>query len=227
MRLPLASSALVHALFVAALLSRGTTHPTAKPADVAIEVDNRGCASAPAKLVEPDEATAPEEPTADVARVAQAKPQHGGIGYAPIGLDAPDLLEQIQAQIASWDGYYVAPVHTSATNKWAPDEFLSGRVPRSSIERAVSAQMHVILLCHGAGGPSSLRLGGDVRVVFVIDGHGHVSEAHEAGGTFADAAVRRCIADAFRGLTFPWPSNGAPQTVTYVVPLVGEDATAP
>jgi len=233
MRLALAASALVHTLVVAAFLPRGAPHSTTRLANVAIELEDRGPQGAPTKLdeeEESDEATPSTErlaPPADTTRVVPHREQHGGIGYAPIGHDAPDLLEEIQRQTASWDRYLVPPVHTSATNTWAPDEFLSGRVPRSYIDRAVSAQMHAILLCHGAGGPESLRLGGEVRVVFVIDGHGHVTEAHDAGGTFADAAVRRCIADAFRKLTFPWPPSGASQSVTYVIPLVGEDGDAP
>jgi hypothetical protein len=56
---------------------------------------------------------------------------------------------------------------------WAPhDEFLEGHVPRAFIERAVAAQMHPIFLCHGAGGPRSLSIGGDVRVSLSIDARG-------------------------------------------------------
>jgi hypothetical protein len=226
MRLPLASSALVHALVIATFLQRRTPHPTTGGAEFDVDLEDRNLAGAPTNLVEPIEATPNPPEDGDAARVAPDEPRRGGEGHAPIGHNAPDLLEQIQEQIGSWDGYLVPPVHTSATNKWAPDEFLSGRVPRSYIERAVNAQKHAILLCHGAGGPSSLRLSGDVRVAFVIDGRGQVTRAQDAGGSFADAAVRRCIADAFRKLSFAWPPNGVPQTLTYTIPLVGESGPA-
>ena len=151
---------------------------------------------------------------------AAREPDSNGIGHAPIGYDAPDLLEQIHRQVDSWSPYLVPPVHQKVASSWAPDdEFLHGRVPRSYIDRAVTAQKHPLSLCQGAGGPGGLSLNGDVRVAFTIDAHGRVTEAHDAGGSFPDAAVHRCVVDAFRKFTFPWPPNGKPESTSFSVSM--------
>lgn len=232
MRAPLVASVAAHAFVAALILYRGAPRP--EPRDEGeVEIDREAPAAPPpifADAVDPVTSLPAQSPASDPESRSAGRalspgppqqplpPEHEGIGHAPIGYDAPDLLEQIQRQTASWSRYLVPPVRSGAPSTWAPhDEFLEGHVPRSYIERAVTAQMHPILLCHGAGGPNTLSLDGDVRVAFTIDAHGKVIEAHDAGGSFADAAVRRCVIDAFLKLTFPWPPNGKPQTVTHTV----------
>jgi TonB family protein len=240
MRAPLVLSVAAHALVAVAVLSRGASRPDLR-ARVEVDIERETDVAVLSTLVDVEEhATSPHGPSrtpeqdsprleqrvspASERATAPAEGAHGGIGYAPIGYDSPQLLEQIQHQIASWSPYLVAPVRKGAPAAWAPhDEFLEGHVPRAFIERAVAAQMHTILLCHGAGGRGSLSLAGDVRVSFTIDPQGKVTDAHDAGGSFADAAVHRCVVDAFRKLTFPWPPNGKPQTVTHDVFMGAEE----
>lgn len=60
-------------------------------------------------------------------------------------------------------------------------------------------------VCHGAGLPQSATISGQVIVTFVIEPDGHVSGPSDAGGTFPDGAVRRCIIRAVAQLSFPRP----------------------
>lgn len=98
------------------------------------------------------------------------------------------------------------------------------RVPQSVIASVVGANMGRFHVCHSAGLPSSVEVGGDVRVRFVITPEGTVSEAHDLGGTFPDEAVRQCIVRTFLSLSFTAPPRGTPQTATYSVALTGGDA---
>jgi TonB family protein len=102
----------------------------------------------------------------------------------------------------------------------------SRRVPAAVIASVLQASTGRFHVCHGAGLPLSATISGQVLVAFVIEPDGHVSGARDAGGTFPDDAVRRCIVRAVTQLSFPKPPDGSAQQVTIPVVLQAEDAVA-
>jgi hypothetical protein len=195
-----------------------------------------------APAAEPIEVTpseeVPEAPVVEVARGVEVEPAAAapdvhprgtrldaepqrGIGQAPIGVDAPDMLEMIQRQIASWDPHLVKDTRQrgSATGEDLPDPAAAV----AAIDGVVHAQMRRFRTCHGVGLPGSIGVGGDVRVRLLIKEGGSVLGVRPAGGSFPDEAVRRCVLRAFMQLQFPPPPGGAAETVTYTVSLLAGD----
>lgn len=138
----------------------------------------------------------------------------------PIGRDAPDLLEQIQRQIASWGPRQIVRNGIRpASSDWKGNDLLRGRLPPKLIAGVVRWNLERFRACDRAAAPTTHGIVGDVRVAFVIAPDGAVVDAREVGGTFPDAAVRRCVVAAFARLTFPRPPSGKPQPVTYAIVL--------
>jgi hypothetical protein len=222
-----ASGSLVaHGLAIGLVLQRTPSRPPQPVAErSASEVDLE------APRVEEEPATAPspdgEQPTAATSppRPASHGPEEspkptGGIGYVPIGRDAPDLLEQIQRQIASWGPQQIVRNGIRpASGDWRGNDFLKGQLPPKLIAGVVRWNLERFRVCDRAAVATTHGIVGDVRVAFVITPDGAVVDARDAGGTFPDAAVRRCVVAAFARLTFPRPPNGKSQPVTYAIEL--------
>lgn len=165
--------------------------------------------------------TAVPSPPPPAGRGADESPKPtGGIGYVPIGRDAPDLLEQIQRQIASWGPReIVRNGRLPAPSRWKGNDFLRGGLRPTLIAGVVRWNLERFRACDQAPVATTHGIVGDLRVAFVIDPDGAVVHARDAGGTFPDAAVRRCVVAAFGRLTFPRPPSGKPQPVTYTMAL--------
>jgi hypothetical protein len=241
-RLAVASSFLAHAAAVALLVRPAARAPPAvvaldEAAVDTVDVDlgaepelhppERETATGLEKERAPDHAASersasPSVERAEGAERAERKPSHG-IGWVPIGVDSPDLLEQIHRQIASWDPHLVpdtrSPSRAFAAGEDRPDQLVSS----SDVDSVVRAHMRRFRICHGVGQPGSVQVGGEVRVRIVILPHGSVIEVRDAGGDFPDAAVRRCVLRAFQQLSFPRPQTGPAQTLTYTLALVAGD----
>ncbi len=164
-------------------------------------------------------AAAAPEVRAHVSR-PEAEPRPG-IGRVPMGEDAPDMLEGIHRQIASWDPHLVKDTRPRASA--AGEDLPDPAAAVAAIDGVVQTQMHRFRTCHGAGSFDSIAVGGDVRVRLLITPHGSVLDVRPAGGAFPDEAVRRCVLRAFTRLKFPPPPGGAAETVTYTVSLVAGD----
>jgi hypothetical protein len=147
-------------------------------------------------------------------------------GKVPIGHDAPDMLEQIQRQIASW-GPAPLPNHgrASVVASWTPNDFLRGRLSARLIAGVVRFHNARFRECYAAS-PSSYGQTGEVRVAFVVSPQGQVVGAHDAGGSFPNDAVRACVVAAMAKIPFPAPPSGTPQSVTYAVALPANEAPA-
>lgn len=252
---PLSSSVVAHAIAIAVLASRGAASVGAGGDDDALAVRSRLLAAIearptpveaspaldverhapPARAFRESYVRAPDSLEPEPAPVQPPRAGQRGFvvpgdsvapGWGPIGFDAPNLLEMIQRQVASWDPkavtgkYFIS--HGGASS--GPSQYPWDRVPQSVIASVVGANMGRFHVCHSAGLPSSVEVGGDVRVRFVITPEGTVSEAHDLGGTFPDEAVRQCIVRTFLSLSFTAPPRGTPQTATYSVALTGGDA---
>jgi hypothetical protein len=102
----------------------------------------------------------------------------------------------------------------------------SRRIPAAVITSVIQANADRFHVCHGAGLPQSATISGQVVVTFVIEADGHVSGPRDAGGTFPDDAVRRCVVRAVGQLSFPKPPTGSAQQVTVPVILQAEEVLA-
>jgi tetratricopeptide (TPR) repeat protein len=101
---------------------------------------------------------------------------------------------------------------------------VSGRLPPEIIQRIVRQRFGTLRACYEDGLRRNPRLQGRVSVRFVIEGDGAVEQA-QATGEIEDAEVLRCIAAAFRQMTFPAPEGGI-ITVVYPVVFQPQDTSA-
>jgi hypothetical protein len=99
----------------------------------------------------------------------------------------------------------------------APPKPPSPHLPMATILGVVQANVGRFGVCYEEGRRRDAMLHGRVVVKFVIDGHGLVAWASDAGSDLADASVVSCIVRAFDTLVFP-ESPDAMLTVLY--PLV-------
>jgi hypothetical protein len=146
----------------------------------------------------------------------------------PVGpLDSRDGYDAIRAQIAGWNPKLVTGTYIPGGSGIAhPNEMPSRRVPAAVITSVIQANTDRFRVCQGAGHPQSATISGQVVVTLVIEPDGHVSGPRDAGGTFPDDAVRRCIVRAVAQLSFPRPPHGFAQQVTIPVMLEAEKALA-
>jgi hypothetical protein len=202
-----------------------------EPADETVDVDlGDGSEAEPARSIpapDPEKERAPAHAASERlapsrSEPAEREPAHG-IGWVPLGVDSPDLLDQIHRQIASWDPHLVPdtrpPSRAFAAGEDRPDQLLTS----SDIDGVVRNHMRRFRICHGVGRPGSVHVGGEVRVRITVAPHGSVIEVRDAGGEFPDDAVRRCVVRAFHQLSFPRPQAGAAQTLTYTLALAAGD----
>jgi hypothetical protein len=137
-------------------------------------------------------------------------------------LDQRDGYDAIRAQIAGWNPKLVTGTYVPGRPGIAhADEMSSRLIPPAVITRVIQGSSDRFRICRGVGLPESATISGRVLVAFVIDPDGHVSGARDAGGTFPDDAVRRCIVRAVTHLSFPRRTDGDAQQVT--IPVVLQD----
>ena len=92
---------------------------------------------------------------------------------------------------------------------------VEGRLPPEVVQRIVRQNFGRFRLCYEAGLRSNPSLQGRVSVRFIIQRDGGVTGVN-GGGDLPDAAVVRCVAAAFNGLSFPQPEGGL-VTVEYPI----------
>jgi hypothetical protein len=92
----------------------------------------------------------------------------------------------------------------------------SGRLPPAVIQCIVRTRYREFRDCYERGLGRDPKLEGRVRVRFVIERDGTVSEIGEADSEFPDPQVLQCVRNGFRALIFPPPDGGI---VTVVYPI--------
>jgi hypothetical protein len=94
---------------------------------------------------------------------------------------------------------------------------VTGALDSAIIRRIVRAHINEVRECYDKGLGRDPTLAGDVSIQATIGAEGKVSAATVAadGTTLTDAAVGKCIAKAFKGWTFPKPSDGGKVELTY------------
>jgi hypothetical protein len=222
-----AIAVLVHAPVLAPLASakRVTREPerdgTPPPVEVPIEAfepapaaESATSASAPTPATTPTPTSAPT-PTPTSAST---------LPPPPTALFGSDPLDAIHAQIASWDPRLLKGEHKIAANARLASvaDYPDRRTPRTLIDRVVATHSGQFRACHSAGLPRSALIAGFVRVAFVIDADGKVTQTRDAGGGLEDEAVRQCVVQAFGRLAFAPTRLRSPQSLTYDVQLESE-----
>ena len=94
------------------------------------------------------------------------------------------------------------------------DVTVSGRLPREVVRRIVRQNHGRFRQCYELGLERNPSLEGRIRIRFVIDREGSVTNVANAGGDLPDAEVVECMKRVFRRLSFPQP-DGAIVTVVY------------
>jgi hypothetical protein len=98
------------------------------------------------------------------------------------------------------------------------DPLVGGRLKPEIIQQVVRAKFDRYRACYQQGLTRNESLAGSVRIRFVIQSNGAVSEAGDAGeSTLADVDAIKCIVHEFEKLSFPKPEGGI---VTVVYPIV-------
>jgi hypothetical protein len=93
----------------------------------------------------------------------------------------------------------------------------SGHLPAEVIQRIVRQNDGRYRFCYQKGLEANPTLQGRVTVKFLIDRHGAVAFAADAGSDLPDENVRRCVVSSFTTLSFPEPDSGV---VTVIYPIV-------
>jgi hypothetical protein len=107
-----------------------------------------------------------------------------------------------------------------ATKVPAPREGIlkvTGRIPAEVIQRIVRQNFGRFRLCFENGLRSNPNLQGRVEVRFVIARDGAVASVGNGASDLPDAAVVRCVMQAYYGLSFPAPEGGQ---VKVVYPII-------
>ena len=80
-----------------------------------------------------------------------------------------------------------------------------------------------IRLCYDDALKTKPKLAGRVSVKFVIDMHGKVTSAVDAGSDLPDTKTIACVVGVFGKLAFPEPEGGGIVTVVYPIVLAAQD----
>lgn len=100
--------------------------------------------------------------------------------------------------------------------RMAGDTTVSGRLPKSTIQRVVRQNFGRFRMCYQDGLRTNPNLEGRVAVRFVIGRGGAVENAQNGGSSMPSSDVVSCVTRAFYGLSFPAPEDGI---VTVVYPI--------
>jgi hypothetical protein len=98
---------------------------------------------------------------------------------------------------------------------------VSGRLPPEVIRRIVRQRFAKFRSCYERGLKDDPKLAGRVKVRFVIETNGEVSQASDAGSDLPSQEVVRCVIDVYETLIFPRPEGGV---VSVVYPIMFKPA---
>ncbi|NUP09186.1 MAG: AgmX/PglI C-terminal domain-containing protein [Polyangiaceae bacterium] len=159
-----------------------------------IEVTGPGLDDAPAEAATATSTTANAAPPA-------ASEQHGTLGVMMSG----------GAEASSADAAKIASAFAAEEAKEASS---GSGLDREAIKKVVQRNVSRVRLCYESALAKQPNLKGKVTTKFVIGPEGKVTAA-TSSGDIPDQAVIDCVSKAFRGMTFPKPSDGKPVTISY------------
>lgn len=135
-------------------------------------------------------------------------PEPTGADPAPVAVPEPEE----QSPPENTPGDASPPENTTGDEKTTS----SGRLAPEVIQKRVRANFGSMRTCYENGLRSDPKLKGRVVVRFVIGTDGSVTSV-TSSGDIPDEAVKSCVAEAVRKITFPTPEGG---TVTVSYPFV-------
>lgn len=100
---------------------------------------------------------------------------------------------------------------------------VSGRLPPETVQRIVRQNFGRFRACYESALTRNPSLEGRVSTQFVIGRDGSVASVADAGSSLPDAAVKSCVQQAFRGISFPQPEGGIVM-VTYPIVFSNVDS---
>lgn len=126
------------------------------------------------------------------------------------------LEDDLAALLGAWPTPPAAPFHDRRPPKVsAGTAVVTGELPRDLIERFLQTQLGSVADCYMFRALEE-RLSGEVKLRFTIGSSGHVGDPEDAGSTFPDSDMVRCVVGSVYSLRFPPPVRGK---VTVTVPF--------
>jgi len=131
-----------------------------------------------------------------------------GIGLGPIGHGTGCSCGYGYDDGQGWGGRLGGSHRTDAPRLRTQPPSVSGQLPPELVARVIRQGHRQFQSCYTQGLDRNPTLAGQLSVRFVIGRRGEVSHATNGGSDLADAAVVRCVVDAFYELSFPEPKDG-------------------
>jgi hypothetical protein len=158
-------------------------------------------------MLQVDDATELREIVAAIDAIRETRRSLGNAQLPAFAVVLSVLAADPPASTADGDG-------KSAPKVGLSDASVDGRLPPEVIRRIVRQNTARFRKCYEAGLAKDASLKGKVVARFVIGKDGSVANVTDGGSDLADGAVKKCVLQAFRALSFPAPEGGV-VTVTY------------
>lgn len=118
-----------------------------------------------------------------------------------------------------------APDKTGATpqNAAVDGKALTGSLSKAEIRNIVTKHAELFDECYSIGAGKSMQFVATVTIKATIGPSGVVNETKVLGSNAKNAKVDQCVADAFKKIKFPVPSNGATSVITFPMEFQGAE----
>lgn len=118
-----------------------------------------------------------------------------------------------------------APDKTGATpqNAAVDGQALTGSLSKAEIRNIVTKHAELFDECYSIGAGKSMQFVATVTIKATIGPSGVVNETKVLGSNAKNAKVDQCVADAFKKIKFPVPSNGATSVITFPMEFQGAE----
>lgn len=118
-----------------------------------------------------------------------------------------------------------APDKTGATpqNASVDGQALTGSLSKAEIRNIVIKHGELFDECYSIGAGKSNQFVATVTIKATIGPSGVVNETKVLGSNAKNVKVDQCVADAFKKIKFPVPSNGATSVITFPMEFQGAE----
>lgn len=99
--------------------------------------------------------------------------------------------------------------------KGSQDRVILGALDKSQIDAVIKRNMNKVRACYTKGLNENKALAGKVTLTFTIAADGTVPKSEVKTSTLSAPQVEACMAEAFRGMTFPRPKGDGIVIVSY------------
>jgi outer membrane biosynthesis protein TonB len=176
-----------------------------------------GCGPTP-PAVDP---TTPKAGETTPGTTAGSEPTPGGA----VGPDAPK--EQPGPAGAAPPPSATGPGAAKPEGAMAEGTALTGALTKSEIRAIVIKHSELFDKCYSIGAGKSMQFVATVTIKATIGPSGVVNETQVVKSTAKNLKVDECVADAFKKIKFPKPSNGATSVITFPMEFQGVEEVKP